>query len=170
MRTSQLVSNRILSWFGCFICVAVLAAAYVLEWTKGLEPCWLCVIQRFIFAILAILFFVAALLKSQFSVNKIILYSLTLLVAALGVAAAGWQVGLEMHPTAGSTGCGAGLRYLFEVLPFEEAVATILQGRDNCSEVTWRLLGLSIPTWSLITFVFLLLLPLWQIISGSRKK
>ncbi|MNY46197.1 disulfide bond formation protein B [compost metagenome] len=42
---------------------------------------------------------------------------------------------------------------MMEALPFQDIVRLMLHGTADCAEVTWTLLGLSIPEWSLLAFV-----------------
>ncbi len=43
----------------------------------------------------------------------------------------------------------------------------VLTGSGECAEVTWRLLGLSMPEWSLLWFV---VLTLWLLLAAFRRR
>lgn len=53
---------------------------------------------------------------------------------------------------------------MMEALPFQDIVRMVLHGTADCAEVTWTLLGLSIPEWSLLAFAGLAALGLLQLL------
>ena len=56
------------------------------------------------------------------------------------------------------------MEYLFDVFNFSDALGMLLRGDGNCAEVQWLFLGLSIPGWTLVCFILLAALGLWQMV------
>ena len=52
---------------------------------------------------------------------------------------------------------------MLENFPLGEALNMVLRGSGECAEVLWRFLGLTIPAWTLVAFVFLALLGWTQV-------
>jgi disulfide bond formation protein DsbB len=51
--------------------------------------------------------------------------------------------------------CGAPLDVLLQFTPVTEVIRKVLTGSGECSEVTWRFLGLAMPAWVLICALLL---------------
>jgi disulfide bond formation protein DsbB len=58
--------------------------------------------------------------------------------------------------------CGPGLSYIFENFPLINTLKLMLSGTGECAEVLWTFLGISIPGWTLVAFLFLGAMSLWQ--------
>ncbi len=54
--------------------------------------------------------------------------------------------------------CGPGLSFMLEAFPFNQALSLILRGSGECAEVQWALLGLTMPSWSLLWLTVLAVL------------
>lgn len=149
-------------WFCFFICIGLLGFAFYLQDQLFLAPCPLCQLQRFVFLLIAILSFIGA--AARFTIKPSRYLSLVIILFALsGAALAGHQVWLEWHPPLQANSCGMSLNYLLTVLPISEAIKIAIMGTGDCAAVTWRLLGLSIPTWSCMSFIGLVILQVLQI-------
>lgn len=154
-------SLRVTNILAFLCCLIILTIGVYLEVAIKLIPCPLCVLQRIIFMVLGILFLVGGLM--HFRILKQRIYHLIIAgIALFGVITAGRQVWISHLPPDQLPSCGANLNYLFKILPFQQAVQVLFQGSGSCAEVKWRLLGLSIPEWSLILFVILTGLAIWQ--------
>ncbi len=133
-------------------CAGLLGYALFTEHFQGLVPCPLCMTQR-LFYVLAGL---TALLASIHNpgIRGVRVYgACTALFAAAGAIFAGRQVWLQHLPADQVPACGPSLDYMFDVLPFTEALRTLMMGDGNCAEVQWTFLRLSMPEWSLIWFI-----------------
>ena len=80
---------------------------------------------------------------------------LALLASLAGVAVAGNHVRLQHLPPDQVPSCGPGLDYMLDAMPIGGVIRTVMTGSGECANVDWTLLGLSMPTWSLIWFVLL---------------
>ena len=82
--------------------------------------------------------------------------------AAFGVAVAGWHVRLQNLPADEVPSCGPGLEYMVENFPLKDVLGMVLKGSGECAEVSWRFLGLTMPTWVLISVAFLGVFAIWN--------
>jgi disulfide bond formation protein DsbB len=128
---------------------ALLGTAFYMEHVMLLEPCPLCMMQRIWVGIAGVIALGgaihgraprawagavggAALIGSGFSLRQLWLQSL---------------------PPDQVPACGPGLSYMIEVFPPSEVLRAMVVGTGDCAEVSWTLLGLSIPAWVLVSFV-----------------
>lgn len=152
----SLIRSRPLFFLAFAGCVGLMAAALYLEHIVGLEPCPLCVVQR----ICVIAFGLICLLAGVHAPGKVgrrVYAGLGSLMALLGAATAGRQVWLQSVPADQLPSCLPSLEYMMAALPFQEIIRLMLHGTADCAEVSWTLFGLSIPEWSLLGFVGMLI-------------
>ncbi len=154
-------NKRLLNFAGALICAAMMGFALYAQHVLLLDPCPLCILQRIAVILLGILFLLAALHNSDQLGGRI--YSALLgLVAIAGAGVAGWQVRLQNLPADEVPSCGPGLEYMVDNFPLKDALGMIFTGSGECAEVTWRLLGLSMPTWVVIGLVGLGAAGVWN--------
>lgn len=150
------------------LCASVLAVAFYMEYVMGLEPCPLCWLQRFAFmgaGLVALLAFLHGPRGWGIRVYGLLLA----LAAGTGLGLAGRQLWLQSLPPDQAPPCGPSVEYMLDVLPWTEVLETALRGTGDCAAVVWRFLGLSIPGWSAVAFVLLLLTGLFLLVRGSRR-
>jgi protein dithiol:quinone oxidoreductase len=145
----------LLGWFRrarpLFIAVALcagglIAAAVAVQIVDHIEPCPLCILQRYAFTFVALF----AALAAAFGGFLRIGFALLGIASALGGAGiAAWHVHLQLFSPA-ETSCGPTLQYLLNNLPIGRALPRIFLGYGDCSEVNWTFLHLSLPAWSLL--------------------
>jgi disulfide bond formation protein DsbB len=141
---------------GFAACAGLLAYAYFLQFSEGLEPCPLCIFQRVAFIAMGLLFLLAALHNPGRVGGRI--YALLLGVAGLaGTAIAGRHVWLQNLPPEQVPECGPGLEYMLEAFPLTDALRMAFTGSGECASVDWVFLGLSMPAWALLWLVGLAL-------------
>lgn len=131
-------------------CVAIFGFALYLQHVEIIEPCPMCILQRYAFAVIALIALVGALHNPRRI--GLTVYGVLLLAAALtGAGIAARHSWLQLFPTP-SYSCGADLEYLLDTFPLAKALPAIFSGTGECSKVQWHMLGLSIPEWALIWF------------------
>jgi disulfide bond formation protein DsbB len=128
------------------VCALLIGAAMYLQFHDNLEPCPLCILQRYAYVLVGGLALIAAVLPALLGR---ILASLAVVSALTGAGVGVWHVWLQLHPPKVSA-CGPSLEYLVGNLPLGRALPRIFQGYADCTEVTWTFLHLSIPAWSVI--------------------
>ncbi|HIG37196.1 MAG TPA: disulfide bond formation protein B, partial [Oceanospirillaceae bacterium] len=122
-----------------------------MEFAMGLEPCMLCMSQRFVYLGLAFVFMLGALHNPYFGGHK--RYgSLLLLLSLAGLGLASRQLYLQSLPADLVPACGPSFSYMVDAFPFTEVLMTMIKGSGSCAEVQWSFLGLSIAGWSFVLF------------------
>lgn len=159
----SLANPRLLNLLAFLACAGLLAFGLYLEHAEGLEPCPLCVVQRIAFIGVGLVCLVAAIHGPQRRGRRVYA-GLSLLFAGAGIATAGRQIWLQGLPPDQLPACLPSLEYMMEALPFQDILRMVLHGTADCAEVTWTLLGLSIPEWSLLAFAGLAALALLQLL------
>jgi disulfide bond formation protein DsbB len=95
------------------------------------------------------------------------LYAVLLVMAASGGAiVAGRHLWLQNLPPDKVPACGPGLDFMLDAFPLAEALKMVFSGSGECAEVSWSLLGLSMPAWVLIAVTAL---GLFGVVANLRK-
>jgi disulfide bond formation protein DsbB len=148
-------------------CFGLLATGYFMQYVMNLEPCPLCMVQRFFFYGVGIVALIGLLHGSIGIMNK--LYSgLMALLAIGGSVVASRQLWLQSLPPNQVPSCGADFDFLVHNFPIAKAIESLWQGSPSCAEVTWTFLGLSIAGWAFIWFVSFALLALIQMFRSVK--
>lgn len=148
-----------------FASTALVVTSLILTVWLDLHPCPLCIFQRLLWIILAILALVAAL--SPMLLIGYLARGLAMLVATGGALIAGYQVWLQAQPVA-SLGCVGGPLKPVETLVFwlGERVPALFLATGLCGDVELMILGSSLAGWSLVCFVVSLVAGAWVLCNG----
>lgn len=139
-----------------------LGASFYLEYGALLQPCFLCQVQRLFLASFTLINLIAVLHNPGRS--GLCRYGLASIgCALLGAVTAGRQVLLQNMPTGQGRECWPSLQYMIENLSFWEATRSVFNGTVDCVEINWTLFDLSLPEWSLLFFVAMLILGVMQV-------
>ena len=158
--------TRNLNWIIGFGCMFLIGAAIYMEHVMQLAPCPLCIFQRVAVISTGLIAIVAAIHNPLTTGVRI--YGLMVVLASLiGSALAIRQLYLQSLPEDQVPSCGPGLDYLLDVFPMQDVIQMVLVGDGSCAEVAWTLLGISIPGWTLIGFIGLITLGLFQTLRKS---
>ncbi len=164
--------RRVLLAGGFAACVALMAAALWLQHVDGLEPCPLCVLQRGAIIALGVIMLAGAI-HGPGAVGGRVYGGLITVVAIAGAGVAGRHVWLQNLPPGQTPECGPGLEYMLGAFPLTDVIEMVLRGSGECAEVQWTFLSLSIPEWTLLTFIAFILFGLWLLLAtraGSAAK
>ncbi|MEY4725806.1 MAG: hypothetical protein RLZ36_433 [Pseudomonadota bacterium] len=133
-------------------CVGLLSFGMYLQHVVGLEPCPMCIVQRYVMVLMAFVAFLGVLFpcrKGSLGVG------LGLIVLAGGGAyVAARQTWLQWYPPE-VVSCGRDFYGMIETFPLQRAIPMIFKGGGDCSKVDWTFLGGSIANWSFVAFVVL---------------
>ena len=141
-------------------CAAMLATAiFYFQEELGLDPCPMCILSRYTFIVIGVVALAAAIHGPRGRAPKVYA-SLITLFAIVGIGISLRHSYLQHFPPA-TESCGGDLEMLVSTLPLTQALPRIFQGTGSCSQVDWKMLGLSIPEWALVWFALFALAALW---------
>lgn len=132
-------------------CVSMLTVGWILQYAVGLTPCPLCIIQRFFFGGVGVTAFIAWLHGRGERVYLAVMFGLAL----LGGLVAGRNVYIEWIPQ------GLDKKCIPWMESFTDWITVLFQATGDCTKRDWTLLGVSIPEWSLLAFIFLTVATGW---------
>ncbi len=156
------------AWFfiGFLACAGLIGIALYLQYFQHLEPCPLCMLQRVAFIALGTVFLIGAL-HGPGRIGTRVYAVFALLASLTGLALAARHTWLQFYPPEYVT-CAGDVYSQLERLPLGRVIANALRATGDCSKVDWTLVGLSIAEWSLIWFVLLTLLALYQLLRKAQ--
>ena len=143
----------------CAACLAMLAFGLYLQHVVGLEPCPMCIVQRYALVLVAVLAGISAALGRRGSL--LAGTALMVVVSGFGAFVAARQSFLQWYPPEVAS-CGRDFYGMIETFPLQRAIPMIFKGSGDCSVVDWTLLGGSIANWSFVCFVVIGLVALVQ--------
>ena len=146
------------AWLG------LIAFAMVLQHIMDLEPCPMCILQRYAFIVVG-LFALLAAIHDPRGWSRWVYSGLLIIVSGMGAGVAARHAWLEHNPPQ-IFDCGADLGFMVDTFPLAEALPMIFRGSGDCTEVLWRFLGLSIAEWALIWFLIFVVA---EIVVATRK-
>lgn len=130
-------------------CLAMLAFGLYLQHVVGLEPCPMCIVQRY--ALVAVVLVTGLTALSGRSAVLIAGALLTLLASGFGAFVAARQSFLQWYPPEIAS-CGRDFYGMIETFPLKRAIPMIFKGSGDCTKIDWVFLGLSIANWSFLCF------------------
>jgi disulfide bond formation protein DsbB len=149
------------------VCVALLAFGLYLQHAVGLEPCPMCIVQRYVLVLIAIVSGITAVTNKK---GLLITGSgLVVVLAGCGAFVAARQSWLQWYPPEVAS-CGRDFYGMIETFPLGRVIPMLLKGSGDCSTVDWTFLGGSIANWSFLCFVGIGLLALTLMARQARKR
>lgn len=131
--------------------LAVAVGALLFQYVGGLQPCELCLVERWpYYGAIA----VAALALATGAPRAVWWVGLLALIFLGSAGLAAYHVGVEQHWIAGPTACtggASGAKSAEELMKFLSE-----QQPTRCDEVQWSLAGLSLAGWNLVISLGLL--------------
>lgn len=137
----------------------LLITSFYLQYIEGYIPCPLCMLQRFSFVLLGILFFIGVFTYRYF-LARLIITGLCILTSISGIFFAARQIYLQQFPSADSSECGVSLEYMLQILPPGEVFRKIFAGSAECVQRGFEFLHLNMAEWTLLWFIGFLILSL----------
>lgn len=150
----------------CVGCLALLGFGLYLQHVVGLEPCPMCIVQRYALLLVAVIAGISSASgRRGFQVGGIVLL---LLAAGFGAFVAARQSWLQWYPPEVAT-CGRDLYGMIETFPLKRAIPMIFKGGGDCTAIDWTFLGGSIANWSFICFMVIAALGLALLVRRARR-
>lgn len=143
------------------ICFALIAVALYLQHIQQMQPCPLCVIQRYMFLAVGVASLVSAIS------GKIREGTILALMAALGGL---YAVGKHLYVIANpGFSCGIDpMETFLNKIPTAEYLPWLFRADGLCAGATDSVMGLAIPQWSAIWFVVLSVLLVFVLVRKAR--
>jgi len=132
-------------------CAGLVGGSFFVQHVLGVEPCPLCIIQRMTYFVLAFAFGAAALAHRNARLQHW-LFGGALLLTLGGIGVAGYQVQLQLFPPALATTCSASLSYMLDTMSVTDTLARIFNAKGDCSDTSFKILGLTLAQISLVIF------------------
>lgn len=165
----HLARTRVLFFLAFIACALSLGAALWLQYGFNLDPCLFCRWQRSLLAIAGLTCLMAAVHGPQ--ARGWSRYASALLVMALlGAGVAGAQVWLQTSSPEQLSVAANALERGLDNLSLH-AWGDLLHGESRlCAEINWSLVGISLPEWSLLCFVGLVVLALYPLTGQISRR
>ena len=137
--------------------VLVLLFSFYIDFVHQLQPCPLCLMQRFIVVFL-LLSCIAGIAFNSFSQAKRLL-AFQYFLSIAGLYFAGRQLWLQSLPLNSEPEiCIPGMHAMLHYFSWLTVFKSFLWGTTDCSRVDWRWFGISIPLWSMIYYALVLVI------------
>ena len=144
--------------------IGMLVFGLYLQHVVGLNPCPMCIVQRYALIGVVLLALVGWRLRTWALTAAGLLVTLA---AGFGGFTAARQSWLQWYPPE-VVNCGRDFYGMVENFPLNRAIPMIFKGSGDCSKIDWTFLGGSIANWSFVCFVLFGLLGLWVAIQSRR--
>ena len=146
--------------------ITMLAFGLYLQHVVGLDPCPMCIVQRYALILIVVVAGVTAFAsrKGLFVAGS----GLMTLIASLGAFVAARQSFLQWYPPPEAS-CGRDLYGMIETFPLKRVIPMIFKGSGDCTKIDWTFLGLSIANWSYLAFVGIAFVGLLLIFRQLKK-
>lgn len=146
------------NFIGILVCLLALGIAYfLLERHMGLLPCPLCILDRVVLGVMALIF-AAGLFAHSFKA-RMIATGANLFALSFGFLFAGRHVWMQNQPLDETRSC---LSAMPEIGGLVELLSEAFKAEADCGLIRWQLFGLTIPGLTLLLFFGLLALLLLQ--------
>jgi len=150
--------------------ISVLVVGYSLyfEHYLNLSPCVLCLMQRYCTATIALLAFLAS--RRVDKRGWLALMVTLMCFSLLGVYFAGRQLWLHSLPPESVPSCMPSLDTLVHYFPWQAVLEAIFLGTGDCAHEQYQVLGLSLPAWGLIYFIFVIVVACVVLVSRRKSQ
>ncbi|AGX86578.1 disulfide bond formation protein DsbB [Candidatus Symbiobacter mobilis CR] len=149
--------RRFLAWFSgravfAFVgiaCVMMVSYGVYLQHQTGVEPCPMCIVQRYALLALALVAGLAALVRRR--VVHGVCATLLLMFALFGAVVAARQSWIQWYPPLEGS-CGRDWYSQITNLPLGKALPMFFDATGDCSSSDWVFLGGTIANWTFLCF------------------
>ena len=151
------------------IAAATLAGAWYFQLVIGLQPCPLCLEQRYAYYLAVPLAALTMLAAGARAPRAVVIGGLVILaLAALGNAGlAGYHAGVEWKFWAGPTDCTGPVGNLGSAGSLLDRLDTVKV--VMCDEVQWKFLGLSLAGYNVLISLLMALVAMWGVVRSAKQ-
>jgi protein dithiol:quinone oxidoreductase len=155
------ITSRIVYAAIFLACAGLIALALYLQEHDGLEPCPMCILQRYAFILIGVVALAGAIHGPRGGLALKVYGALVVVLSVAGGGVAMRHSWLQHFPPKVES-CGADLDFLMGNFPLSQALPKVFAGTGSCSTVDWTLIGLSIPEWAIVWFATFAALATWM--------
>jgi disulfide bond formation protein DsbB len=138
-------------WLGIALaCLGLLSFGMYLQHVVGLEPCPMCIVQRYAMVLMGLVALLGTFVSSR--LPTLMVGGAVVLLAEGGAYVAARQSWLQWNPPE-AVSCGRDFYGMIETFPLKQAIPMIFKGSGDCSKVDWTFLDGSIANWSFVAFL-----------------
>lgn len=161
------LSIAIPSVFGlvALACAGLLAFGLYLQHVVGLNPCPMCIVQRY--AMIGVMVVGGLGWRVRQAWGLTLLGALLTLVSGFGAFVAARQSWLQWYPPE-VVSCGRDFYGMIENFPIGRAIPMIFKGSGDCTAIDWTFLGGTIANWSFVWFVGFAVLGVWASVKARN--
>jgi disulfide bond formation protein DsbB len=165
MKIWNAISRRWLYLAGAAVVGGIFCSALYMQYVLREDPCPLCMIQRVIFIVIGVWFFIAFLHNAKKIGARV--YSLLIaLTALIGVGVSSRHIWIQHLPKDEVPACGPGFDFMLKHFPMSEVFQELMHGSGECAAKGWTFLTLGLPEWALVWYV---LLGVFAVMIGWKK-
>jgi disulfide bond formation protein DsbB len=139
------------------VCCGLVGASFFVQHVLEVEPCPLCIIQRFTYLGLIPVFFGAAAARPHGKAQRALFWTAAIMTLA-GLGVASYQTQLQLFPPSVEASCSASLSYMLDTLAITDVLARVLHAGGDCADTSFKILGLTLAQASLLIFLSFTLL------------
>lgn len=132
------------------LCVGLLAFGMYLQHVEGLEPCPMCIVQRYAMVLVVLAALLGVVWPSRWLGSSLSAVGVVVL-SGFGAFVAARQSFLQWFPPEEAS-CGRDLYGMIETFPLQRVIPMIFKGSGDCSAIDWTFLTLTIANWSFLNF------------------
>lgn len=159
------ISRRWLYLAGAAVVGGIFCSALFMQYVLREDPCPLCMVQRVIFIVIGVWFFIAALHNAK-QIGSRVYSVLIALTALIGVGVSSRHIWIQHLPKDQVPACGPGLDFMLQNFPMSEVLQELMHGSGECAAKGWTFLTLGLPEWALVWYV---LLGVFAVMIGWKK-
>jgi disulfide bond formation protein DsbB len=146
--------------------IGMLVFGLYLQHVVGLNPCPMCIVQRYALIGVVVLALAGWRLRGKGLAASSLLLTLT---AGFGAFTAARQSWLQWYPPE-VVNCGRDFYGMVENFSLNRLIPMIFKGSGDCSKIDWTFLGGSIANWSFVAFILFALTGLTIAVRALRNR
>ena len=160
--------KRIVSLLIFLICITVIGYALYLQLVINLLPCPLCIAQRIAYWLVG-LTAIFAFIHNPRSLGRQIYYNFITVFSLIGLLLALRHSWIIRYPEAFQCGISAEEEFL-NGLSIANWWPSMFEANGDCTDVKWEFMALTIPNWSVIFFLLILITSVYILCTSRNQK
>lgn len=135
------------------ISVGMTLGSFFFEYVIGLHNCHLCIFQRNIAIVLSLMLLVF-IIHDPADIKRRLYTLVLMLISVFGVIFAGRHAWIQHFQPEKIAHCDPSLSVLMDRLPISTLIERVFFGNGECAQSVTTFLGLTIPSWSFLLYLF----------------